>query len=402
MDVYSPAVVITTAPTERQVKKIIWEEIAQVHALATKHSYPLPGTLKASQARWEVEPGHYAMGFNPPRNADTATLFQGIHSPNILVIADEAAGVLEGVYEGIESILRGANAKLLLIGNPTVLQGSFYRAFKSEYYQQFSISAFDSPNLQGEGVKIPGLITEQDVAEARDPLLGWGEGSFLWVSRILGLHPESLSDSLIPVICVEWAAAAELDPEGPVEVGVDVARRGADESVFVARQGPVAIHYHSHAKLDTMETAQKLAQFIEQVEADIVKIGGQGVDAGVLDRMKELRREKRVRPVRLIEVNVSAKAKDQRKYADWGTEMWGMLADLLKAREISGKVFGEKRAMAQLTQRPMEYTPKGQIKLVPKEDMRKKGLESPDWGDAIAAAFAPADPFGFKTRQSLW
>ena len=79
---------------------------------------------------------------------------------------------------------------------------------------------------------IPGLITEQDIEDARED---WGEGSFLWQSRILGIFPDKVEDTLISLSWVEAAANQDFEPEGPVEVACDVARYGSDSTVFGAR-----------------------------------------------------------------------------------------------------------------------------------------------------------------------
>jgi hypothetical protein len=71
--------------------------------------------------------------------------------PHVLVIADEAAGISEKIFEGITAVLKGAHSRLLAIGNPTVLEGWFYEAFKSEGWHSIHISAFDHPTLHGDG-----------------------------------------------------------------------------------------------------------------------------------------------------------------------------------------------------------------------------------------------------------
>src|SRR5439155_10623147 len=51
----------------------------------------------------------------------------------------------ESIFQAIEGILTGPNAKLLLIGNPNNASGTFYEAFRSPLYQTFHIQATDVP-----------------------------------------------------------------------------------------------------------------------------------------------------------------------------------------------------------------------------------------------------------------
>ena len=112
---YRPAIVITTAPTDRQVSEILWREIRAFAAKAKAHGHPLGGKLFQT-CRWEFGEDHFAIGFST--NESDPAKFQGFHAPHVLVIADEAAGISEKIFEGITAVLKGAHSRLLAIGNP--------------------------------------------------------------------------------------------------------------------------------------------------------------------------------------------------------------------------------------------------------------------------------------------
>jgi phage terminase large subunit len=126
---YRPSIVITTAPTDRQVAEVLWRELRVFIAKAKARGKALGGKLLLT-CKWELADDHFAIGFSTKDNDPDR--FQGFHSPHILVIADEAAGISEKIYEGITAVLKGAHARLLAIGNPTALEGWFYEAFRSE------------------------------------------------------------------------------------------------------------------------------------------------------------------------------------------------------------------------------------------------------------------------------
>ena len=188
------AIAITTAPTERQVKDLLWREIRRIHAA---NSALVGGT--ASHTALEISARRYAKGFS----TDAPERFQGFHDANILFVVDEASGVDEDIYEAIEGSMTTGGARLLLIGNPTRRQGTFYDAFNSRrsLWHTMHISAFDTPNFKGSG-GAPGLVTAEWVEDARR---NWGESNPLYQVRVLGQFPDSSHDSLVPLSLIERA-----------------------------------------------------------------------------------------------------------------------------------------------------------------------------------------------------
>ena len=192
---HQPAIALSTAPTFRQVRHILWR---QIHNLHRRNPKTLGGQLH--DTRWELAPDRYALGLS----ADTADQFQGFHSPNLLLIVDEAEGVAEPIYEAIEAIMTTAHAQLLLIGNPTTNTGAFRRAFHQEQqiYKTITMSALDSPNLTAGQTRIPGLATKQWVQQRANL---WGPDNPLYQARILGQFPTQTQDALINLTHLETA-----------------------------------------------------------------------------------------------------------------------------------------------------------------------------------------------------
>ena len=147
------------------MRHILWRQIHRLHRPAAE---TLGG--KMLDTRWELSDERYAMGLS----ADSADQFQGFHSPNMFIVVDEAEGVSDEIYEAIESVMTSADPLLLLIGNPTTMEGAFRRAFFEErtLYRTITISALESPNVQAGRVVFPGLTTATWVEERREI---WGE-----------------------------------------------------------------------------------------------------------------------------------------------------------------------------------------------------------------------------------
>ena len=153
---YDNAVVITTAPSERQVREILWRELRRLYM-------PLRDIIggKLTRTRLEISPTRYAYGFS----TNTEDRFQGFHSGNILVIVDEASGVDEFIYNAIDGVTTANNSKLLLIGNPHGYAGTFYDAFHKNrtQFHTVHISAFDLPAFKAQS------ITENNIQDVEYP-----------------------------------------------------------------------------------------------------------------------------------------------------------------------------------------------------------------------------------------
>ena len=138
---HEEALVITTAPSERQVKNTLWREIREIW----ERNKDLIGG-KLNQTSLELSNKRFAYGFS----TNTPERFQGFHSENVLIIVDEASGVREFVYDAILGLMTSRNSKILLIGNPSSLAGTFYDAFHKnrKHWKTIHIPAHQTPNFQ--------------------------------------------------------------------------------------------------------------------------------------------------------------------------------------------------------------------------------------------------------------
>ena len=216
-----PAKAIVTGPTSRQVDEIVWNEIRAAYAGAQDK---LSGRMFRS-SRYELDERSFALGFatNSPYN------LQGFHSPNLLVVVTEAHAVRE---PDMDAIRRLNPTRLLMTGNPFVTDGTFYDSHHSrrELYSTVQIGAFDTPNVAGGRVVVPGMITTEDMADRKEE---WGEESPLYIGSVLGKFPDNLEDVVVPLWAATEAAKRELAPEGPAILACDVARFGHDKTVVI-------------------------------------------------------------------------------------------------------------------------------------------------------------------------
>lgn len=386
--------VITTAPTFRQVKDILWREL---HSAKDKSRIQLGGQLNDTSL--DVGSDWFAVGIS----TNDSTNFQGYHAVYVLVIIDEAAGVEEQIFNASEGLLASDKARVLYIGNPTNTSGTFFNSFKLPQYSKIHISAFDTPNFTTFGITMddirnntwaekmtselpaPYLVTPSWVY---DKFLRWGEESPMFQSLVLGDFPQEGEDTLIPLRYIEQARLRTLDvlETDKEQSGLDVARFGSDKSVFAYRKGPKVLAMKERSHSETMQTAQWAVDNVSLYPNSSLSVDVVGIGAGVYDRAKQLLVDKQT----VNEVNVGLPARDSEQFANSRAELfWG-----LRERFIDGSIdlsslpkdMYEDLA-SQLSNIKFKYTTKNQIQLESKEDMKKRGLPSPDKADSLALAF---------------
>ena len=406
---HDPGIVLSTAPTFRQVRHVLWRQIHRLHRGAAD---TLGGTLL--DTRWELAEDRYALGLS----ADGADQFQGFHCPNVLVVVDEAEGVHEEIYEAIDSVMTSQYPKLLLIGNPTSTSGPFHRAFHQErgIYETITISALDSPNVKQGRIDIAGLTTAEWVAERRKV---WGENSDLFRSRVLGQFPLRGEDNLISMDDINAAideerdrsglgtgrgdaclapadpadATSEMDKDDPlglflpgmapsshgrVVVGVDVARFGSDRTVVLMRRGDRVESIKAFSRIDTMTTAGEVMVAVREHRPDAVNIDVIGVGGGVADRLRE-------QGIRARGINVAEGPRRDRTCANLRAEGYKSLAQRFRDRRI--RIPRDTELISELADLRYSYDSRGRLLMESKERLRGRGATSPDRADALMLAF---------------
>lgn len=398
--------VVTTAPTMRQIKELLWKEIRKNVRAAELRGAPLGGVLPPSAPEFRLDDDWLAIGFSSNDDVN----FQGWHSPGgTLFILDEAIGVPPPVWAAIKGTLVGDWDRLLAIANPTIPEGEFFALHKSGSVNKIRISAFDTPNVVADEVVIPGLTTKAWIDEVRED---WGEDSALWRARVLGEFPEEGAQVIVPL---GWAEAAierwkdrnrTVDPDDPrdkpppsldggeVDIGLDVARFGEDKTVMAtATFAAAAIRVGTLAKAssrDTMEVAGWAKQAMAQLRAANLRVDGDGVGGGVVDRLVE-------DGVKVAEMRAGSTPMDASRFANAKAEWaWNLREALRPDAPIPLELPPDNALLYQMT--TMRYRIKGDGKIIveSKEEWRKRtGKPSPDEFDAVVMALAR----GYKGKR---
>ena len=394
---HSPSIAVTTAPTGHQVKDLLWRQIRGQHSRAKVKM----GTCITT--RLDLDTDWYAVGLS---TAEPDT-FQGYHSPNMMIVVDEANGVDDQIYAAIEGILSTTsdemegtgNTRLLLIGNPVTPAGEFYDAFTrpANNYHTIEISAFDTPRFTDEPFdkRLAQSLTSPSWVEARR--IAWGEESPLYLSRCLGRFPGEKADAVLAPLAWSEMARKRIAPEvlyGPVQMGVDVARMGSNLTSIAWRLDPALLGLETFSKQTVPEVAalvqSRAKMLLRTYGRDVwVAIDIGGVGAGVYDLCAD------EVGIFYCPVTFGARSSDFARYMTLKDEMyWNLrqwLAPLNGYPDIVWLASGvpSERAQNQLAQIRFELTARNQVRIESKDDMLKRGVPSPDEADSIALAFIP-------------
>ena len=366
LNAHKDSVVITTAPTFRQVKEVLWREIKG--ACRGKKIYPEKSVLDTSI---NISDQWFALGLS----TDKPDQFQGFHSPHLMVLIDEASGIQPEIEEAIDGL---TPEKIVRIGQPLSNLGRFADSFRIAGVKKMQISALDVPNVKEERNVIPGLITKQDIENFR---IRYGEDSNVYRVRVLGEFPTQDTDSLISVNDISAAIQREVKVPEQFEkkLGVDVARFGDDRTAIVVRQMEKVIRKEVFAGFDTMVITGKVLAIAkeEHIKGENIYVDVIGVGAGVYDRIKE-------QGWKANAVNVSERPQDKENYLNLRAELYAnKLKEWVKTADLPND-----DDFYELANIKYKFNSRGQLQIESKEDMKKRGLESPDVADALMLTFA--------------
>jgi hypothetical protein len=385
-----PSIVITTAPTTRQVEKLLWGEIRRAYKTA---NIEIGGDVLTTEIR--LDDNWYALGFS----TDEPERFQGFHSAHILIIVDEASGMAEPIFEAIEGILTSENARILLIGNPTDPSGYFGRTFlhprESQGWKHLNLNCWNSPNVRNGINDIPALC---GFKWPKEKLVHWGEFNPFYQVRVLGNFPEIGADNLIPYHLVHAALERSRRGVGDKLIGVDVARFGDDASVISRLQGAQFRVLKKQYKQDGNMLADSVMECIKRrenrdvktIKIDIIGWGASCYDA--LNKMKKKGNDiekKLLKKVNLVEVNVSEKPKSvaaAKDYKNIRAETAFMIREMFEDGDID--IDNEDLAV-QAANIKFDFT-EGRYLLEKKKKFKERLRVSPDEFDSLIISKAIA------------
>lgn len=313
---------VTTAPTGRQVKELLWGEIRKLHGA---NQEKLGGVCQTLTLRYTQSAK--ALGFSS-EDTDENTA-QGFHAEHLLVIEDESCGISPAVDDGLTSCLTGENNKILRIGNP-VESGTPFQVHCQR--KHIKLEAWRHPNvawayqLDSDGIhrlksevkqaichpdgtlkpqsqwpkwcprdRVPGAVSIKWIEEVREKKT---EHSSFWISRVEADFPEDATDAIVPS---SWFKAARIRYDSNPEHwdtlasqhswrhGLDVGD-GGDEHALASWRGPVLYQVKLQHCLNDRQDVSRAASWAKQRLEDapgVMGVDRTGVGAGALSQLLE-------------------------------------------------------------------------------------------------------------------
>jgi hypothetical protein len=399
-------IVITTAPTMRQVKDLLW---AEINYLYQKAKYPLGG--KMLTVRYELAPKWFAEGLStdPGKEEVSAVKLQGYHANHILIILDEAVGIHPTIWEAIDGITNSENAKVLAIGNPSTTNCVFYKNLQTEEWNSLTISALEHPNVKYKKEIIQGAVSYKWV---KDKIRKWcvpytkhneklktfefenviykPNSLFLW--KVLGEFPLDEAERFISVDLIERAMQRGRIQGLETEIrdmAIDVARYGGDASVIAVNIGN-NFEVFKYFDLDLTGIATEAIKLIKKYKPHKVGVDCDGIGAGVFDIINEQLIHDNIKDESnnvitfdLYEIHSSAKMQSTddttEKFANLKTQMWAQLKKDLDYIKLPDDDDLEE----ELNAPKVKVDRFGKTILETKDEIRKRIGRSTDIADAV-------------------
>jgi len=361
--------VVVTANTDTQLRTKTWPEVSKwTSMLVNAEWWKTPATAMyetAHEKSWRADA--------IPWSENNTEAFAGLHNEGkrIVVIFDEASPIADKVWEVAEGALTDLDTEIiwLAFGNPTRNTGRFRECF-GKYRHLWKTRQIDSRTVEGT-----------NKAYLDEMVATYGEDSDIVKVRVRGQFPSQSVAQFIPTDLVEAAQARrpEEDYGAPLVLGVDVARFGDDKNVIRGRKGRNGRPFKpiKWQGLDTVKSAEKVADAIQRLNPSQVFVDGGGVGGAVVDILKSWN-------YKVVEINFGSTAKDEKRYANKRAEMWGDAKDWLK----TGSIDDDSEFRDDLIGPEYMIDKDGRTQLESKKDMKARGLASPDDADAFVLTFA--------------
>jgi len=309
------------------------------------------------------------------------------HAAGVLQAVPDAAGtevVLESTANGMGDFFHQEWQRAESGESP--FQPVFIPWFWQQEYRRDCPESFSLRPEEQEYMQLYGLDMEQmawrrnKIAELRDPVLFRREypATAAEAFSFAGAEPFIVPEAVM------LARKANEQGTGPLVCGVDPARFGNDATGIIFRQGRRAFGIRRLRKKDTMQTAGECAHILEASEPYVSKlfVDAGGLGAGVVDRLREMGFASR-----LVAVNFGSAACRNERYRNRRAEMWAGLRDWL-LDPVQVDIPDRDELHADLVAPSYSYDSAGRLTLESKDEMRARGVRSPDLADALALTFA--------------
>lgn len=387
------AKVITTSSKFEHLKDNLWGEIRTTYPRIAER-VGIPGRLyEGENLRLEATPQHFIVGHNPK----AAEGMQGYHAAHKLIIGDEATSVSDDLASGITGLLSSGDSRLFLIANPTTADTWFAQEAVTAGTEMVRITAWDTPLFTGEDVPHGAALITPEFLEYLKAH-GMGPGSYEWTTRVEAKFWTLGEDALINE---EWWDRC-VNPPAPAgtmrQLGIDLASYGSSENIIAWREGDTL---HKVQPFPSMRQedffAGPVTEAIKRFDPHYIVYDADGVGAGVSGEVDRAARY--MRPDGQV-IGFRGALKTAPQYHNARSAWWWALRKRFEASSIKVAV-SDPKLRAQATNIRYSITAAGAIRVETKEEMKKRGVDSPDRADGVMYAFAFSEELPMPVVPSM-
>ena len=361
------------ANSQDQLRDVLWPEIGKQRKLLPQ---PLMDEVDVQGERVCIAKSpEEAFAVRRTCSKEHTEALAGFHASFLLFAIDEASGIDDAVFETAQGALSTPGAIIVMVGNPTRNSGYFHRSHNQHRAGWFTLR-----------------VNSEDVPRARGHIKSvadeYGLDSNTYRVRVLGEFPTADDEAVIPLEHVEGSIGRDVVTHRVQPVwGVDVARFGSDSSTLAKRKGNTLTEEIKEWKnLNTMQLCGKIArEYLDAADEDkpaAICVDVIGLGAGVADRLEEM-------GLPVEAVNVAEAASTDELYMRLRDELWFL------GRQWFGKLDcsmpDDPALIGELVTPLYAYTSSGKLKVESKDEMKKRGMKSPNRADAFLLTLAVED-----------
>lgn len=395
---------------EAEATKNLFEMTKRFYDAMPEGLLPIPDTSSAKEINFRTLNSGYAVGTAGNKSVGRSQTIQIFHGSEVAYwpnAEEHAKGILQAVPNeaGTEIILEStANG----IGNyfynmwmaATSGQSEFQGIFLPWYWQpeyKSQPQEREQANLTDEEEELIGYHGQEGLTKEH---LFWRRKKFLEFSNdfetarelfnveypmtALDAFRNPIANRFIKAELVNRARKMRVDSQSPLVIGVDPAISDHDRTAIIRRRGRLAHSCETHFNLNTMELVGLIRRIIDKEGPAKVCIDCIGIGAGIVDRLLEIGYD-------VVEgVNVARSANDKDKFKNLRAELWHDMREWL-AQEMPVQVPDSDELLGDLTSLGYKFDSSGRLQIESKDDLRKRGMKSPDTADSLALTFYVGD-----------
>jgi len=394
MEAYGPSICLMTAPTDRQVKHVMWAELSSAYK-TRRHPNDGFGTLY--KTKFEINDKWYILPFTTKETGEGTGKFSGYHEDRVMVVFSEAQKIDDDLYDQVQGCLTGSVNLWVLLGNPTRSTGRFAQMLRDKKKNiVVNLNVLESVNYKEKRKVIPGMATYEWVEDKR---VRWGVNDPRWYGRVLGEIPPMGVNTVISTEIYQVAQRRLQNwAEEKIVVACDVATSGMDDcQIYGGRNGEITASKTISGSTDLRIVAQECYMMKQMIHANCYVYDGNGVGDGLGTILQMIDHDPNKT---IIKVKGSEKASDPVQYQNKRAELYFKTRNQMLDgwRKMPTSDNGGEYDMLQDELTSIEWITNSKtdrVQIEDKDDIKDKLGNSPNKADAyvlLSYGFEVAEP----------